>query len=434
MINCIKKLNLIIITFTGIIICWQLNAFAQSPDHPMKSPDELSVQDNATTEPASKSSLTTSEKPSMHDLFIDPQDGALDVSAFLQTKRGFLPIGNIITEPAVGYGVMLGLMFLHDSIEDRAERIKMQNPNEILKQLPPPNITGVGGFLTENDSTGGGLFHMHVFKEDKFRYLGGLFYIDMNLDYYGRGGDLLLPIDHVSYTQDGYYFIQQLAYRMGDSNLFLGANFKYMTFDTKINLGLNIDPPDWFPPLERTITSSGVGIFAEYDSRNSIFTPDSGVNVKIESVFYEEIFGSDRDYKKALANMRGWLPLYSTLVLGLRTDVNFSSGDTPFYMLPSVDLRGISLTRYQGQYTLTSEAELRWDFTNRWSLVGFFGCGWVADDELSDFSFKDGHIAGGFGFRYLISKLFGIRTGMDFAWSEDEFAFYFTTGTAWGQK
>ncbi|MBC2713851.1 MAG: glyceraldehyde-3-phosphate dehydrogenase [Desulfobacteraceae bacterium] len=434
MIRCLKKISFTIIIFTGIIFCCHSTALADPLADPAESPDAIPAQDNATTEPAPESSDTASEKPSLADLLIDPQDGALDVSAFLATAKGFLPIGGIITEPAVGYGGVLGLMFLHDSIQNRAEQMKKKHPDEKLKRLPPPSITGVGGFLTKNNSRGGGLFHMHIFKDDKFRYLGGLVYMDMNLDYYGRGGDLQLPVDHLSYTLDGYYLLQQLAYRVGNSHIFLGANYQFASFDTKIDFGLDIEPPDWFPPLEKTINSGGMGIFAEYDTRNSIFTPDAGMNVKIESVFYEEIFGSDRDFNKSLANIRGWVPFHSSLVLGLRTDTNFSSGDIPFYMLPFVNLRGISLTRYQGQYTVTSEAELRWDVTNRWSLLGFFGCGWVADDELSDFSFKDGHIAGGFGFRYFISNVFGIRTGMDFAWSEDEFAFYFTTGTAWGQK
>ena len=35
---------------------------------------------------------------------------------------------------------------------------------------------------------------------------------------------------------------------------------------------------------------------------------------------------------------------------------------------------------------------------------------------------------------HFISRVFGIRTGMDFAWSEEDFAFYFTTGTAWGDR
>jgi len=53
---------------------------------------------------------------------------------------------------------------------------------------------------------------------------------------------------------------------------------------------------------------------------------------------------------------------------------------------------------------------------------------------MDAFVFSEGHIAGGTGFRYLISRVFQIRTGMDFAWSDEDFAFYFTTGTAWGDR
>ena len=60
------------------------------------------------------------EAPSMRQLLTDPEDGAFDASAFLSTAKGFLPIGTIITEPAVGYGAGLGLMFFHDSIKNRA--------------------------------------------------------------------------------------------------------------------------------------------------------------------------------------------------------------------------------------------------------------------------------------------------------------------------
>ena len=42
----------------------------------------------------------------------DPDDGALDMSAFLATSHGFLPVATLITEPALGVGGALGLAFL----------------------------------------------------------------------------------------------------------------------------------------------------------------------------------------------------------------------------------------------------------------------------------------------------------------------------------
>jgi hypothetical protein len=38
-------------------------------------------------------------------------------------------------------------------------------------------------------------------------------------------------------------------------------------------------------------------------------------------------------------------------------------------MLPFIDLRGVPSARYQGNATLLSEVETRWDFYRRWSAV-----------------------------------------------------------------
>jgi hypothetical protein len=372
------------------------------------------------------------EKPSTRDLFFDKKDNMLDLSAWLMTAKGFLPTGTLITEPAIGNGAALGLLFLHDSIENRMELAAVRNPDGTLRRLPPPSVSGLFGFGTENGSWGAGAAHMHVFREDRMRYLGLLFYNEMNLDFYGAGGDLPLPIESFAYTLDGYILLQQMTFRLGDSDYFLGANYRYMTFDTRLDLP--IAPPPEFPSLNQKLTSAGIGLIAEYDSRNTMFTPDKGINIQIVDTIYNEAVGSDRDFNILNTNLRGWIPVHPSWVLGLRGDGAFSGGDIPFYMLPRIDQRGISLSRYQGQHTISTEAEIRWDFTPRWSLVGFAGVGWTAQSSLDDFDLGDGHAAVGTGFRYLISRVFGIRTGMDFAWSEDDFAFYFTTGTAWGQK
>lgn len=47
--------------------------------------------------------------------FFDPQDGWFDVSSFLSTAYGFIPLVLPITEPAVGYGAGAGLIFINRS-------------------------------------------------------------------------------------------------------------------------------------------------------------------------------------------------------------------------------------------------------------------------------------------------------------------------------
>ena len=61
-----------------------------------------------TTEPAKKPSKMR-----------DPVDGQFDISGFLDTAYGFVPIAMPITEPAVGYGAGVGLVCAADDPDDR---------------------------------------------------------------------------------------------------------------------------------------------------------------------------------------------------------------------------------------------------------------------------------------------------------------------------
>jgi hypothetical protein len=53
-------------------------------------------------------------------------------------------------------------------------------------------------------------------------------------------------------------------------------------------------------------------------------------------------------------------------------------------------MRGIQALRYQGESVIVAELDARWDITYRWSLVGFGGSGWTAEDmgDLTDESAK----------------------------------------------
>ncbi|MBB5409962.1 hypothetical protein HDG34_003915 [Paraburkholderia sp. HC6.4b] len=125
-----------------------------------------------------------------------------------------------------------------------------------------------------------------------------------------------------------------------------------------------------------------------------------------------------------------WIPLTHTLILGLRLDTKFSTGDIPFYAQPYVDLRGVQKGRYQDRNALAAEAELRWDVTPRWSLLGFSGVG-KAYGRLQSFSQAQNVQSVGAGFRYLIARKLGVSIGIDVAHSKDQNAFYIQVGSAW---
>ena len=118
------------------------------------------------------------------------------------------------------------------------------------------------------------------------------------------------------------------------------------------------------------------------------------------------------------------------LLFGIRGDVGISLGDTPFYMRPSIYMRGVPAMRYQGEESAQLEGELRWQFFGRWSVLGFVGGGvaWNGFEEGAD---AQGVISGGGGFRYELARRYGIHAGLDVAGSRDTAALYVQVGSAW---
>jgi hypothetical protein len=69
-----------------------------------------------TSPPTPSQQPTSPAQQEPRPLFTDPTDGAFDVSGFLATRQGLLPLVVPITEPAIGYGAGVGLAFRHDEL------------------------------------------------------------------------------------------------------------------------------------------------------------------------------------------------------------------------------------------------------------------------------------------------------------------------------
>ena len=345
--------------------------------------------------------------------FLDPTDGQLDVSDWLLNKRGFLLNPMVITEPSVGYGGGATALFFHESEADRERE-------EGTPLGLPPSVTFAVGGATETDSWFTGAGHFGSFMDDRLRYLGGGGYASLNIEFNVGDRDL-------DYGLDGYFIVQQLQARIGQSDFFVGGRYVYSRLESEFDFGVTLPP---FLPDKLTFDASGVGPMVRYDSRDNIFSADRGIEIEITPLFYTQTLGSDRTYQTLDGNSRFYVPAHERLFLALRVDTSLSFGDTPFYALPAIRARGVPVTEYQNEYSVSSELQGRWNVWKRWSLIGFVGLGWVGGDidALDDSQFVP---SGGGGFRYLIARLLGLQMGMDFAGSEGEFAFYFQVGTGW---
>jgi len=124
------------------------------------------------------------------------------------------------------------------------------------------------------------------------------------------------------------------------------------------------------------------------------------------------------------------LPLQNGVTLGARADYAWSSQGTPFFLRPFVPLRGVPAMRYQGDQMAAVEAELRWQFMGRWSLLGFGGAG-TTRTARDSFVATQGVGSGGVGFRYELARKFGLHAGIDVAHSAGTTAVYLQVGNAW---
>jgi hypothetical protein len=206
----------------------------------------------------------------------------------------------------------------------------------------------------------------------------------------------------------------------------LGA--RYVFLHAESNFGLSL--PESIRPDQLDTDIGRLGVLLNYDSRDNILTPNSGIFMETEYALARDWLGSSREFENHSMRAFAYLPLRDELVLGLRGDIRMASEGTPFFVLPFVDLRGVPALRYQDLRAAMLETELRWNFKPRWAAVGFVGVG-RAFGRYVDFDEAESIYTRGAGIRYLIARKLGLYTGIDIARGPEEDAFYIQLGSAW---
>ena len=344
--------------------------------------------------------------------FKSPDDGKFDISAFLDQANGFVPVVIPITEPAVGVGGVLALVFVDKKGQGEA--------------IGRPDISAVAGMRTDNGSKGAFLADSRYWRAGRIQTLAALFDADVNLRFYGEGGSLQGD-DPRTYTLATRGGLVQAKFRLSESKNWLGVG--YLLADTQASFKLFPNFPD-FPEIENKTRSSGLTIAYTHDTRNNVFTPTQGNYIDVSGVLFSELLGSDDNFQRASITGLHYRPLSEKWNLGLLGSASFSFGDSPFYLIPAISMRGVPAMSYQGRQVAQLEAELSWQFKPRYSTVIFAGTG-RAQNLFENFGKAREATAGGLGFRYLIAKKYGMNMGIDAAYGPEGMAYYVQFGSAW---
>jgi hypothetical protein len=356
-------------------------------------------------------------------MFRDTLDNQFDLSDYIINMHGFVPWPVIISEPALGnFGGAMALVFMSPKKSASEE-----------EKFHFPDITGVAGMYTLNNSWGVGLLRQGSFPKIGMRYMVAFGYVAANMNFY-RESTQWGEVERL-FQLKPYVVILDACENLYRNKIFLGFRYQYA------KMKVTYDPPVYdsipvldsiFDPVEFDKDLGTLGFYADLDYRNKIFTPDKGIRFKTTYYIGRSWTASDYDIQRVESFATAFFQFYKRWVCGLKAEGQYVSDGSPFYYLPYLNMRGIPMMRYQGQGTLLFETEQRYDVTRRWSLVGFVGTGRTFSDKeyLEDNAW---HTAGGVGFRYLVARLFRLRMGVDIAVGPDQFAYYIVFGHYWNR-
>jgi hypothetical protein len=258
----------------------------------------------------------------------DPQDGWVDVSGFLDTSYGFLPVVAPITEPAVGYGAVGALVFI-----DRKPPTEGQG-------FVRPNIAAVGGLATQNGTSGVFAAHLGTWMDGRLHTLLGLADADVNLEFFGIGASPGAGGSGLDYTVAATGGVAGGNYRIGDHPLWVGV--RYAQVQTRVKLHDSRFEQSVITPGDLDLRLAGLAPSLTLDTRDNFFTPTRGWYVDLSDNVFREALGGDRDFELLSLSAMYFRPLGPSLYFGVRGAGKSSSDGTPFFLRPFVTLRGVN--------------------------------------------------------------------------------------------
>jgi len=328
----------------------------------------------------------------------------------------FAPIPFKNTQLGWGLGLMAGAIHRFDA-------------DTTLK----PSTGVLGGFYTENKSWGILAVEMARLAHDSWRVRGLASHVDVNYDFFGIGEDAgnagrSIPLEQ---TMD---FGVGSALRRVRPGLYLGAAL--MAMSTKAELQSGGTPTVPVPPADAArATLVAPGLQAELDTRDDDYWPTHGSLAKLKGWFFSDALGSARKFQRYMAGWCWYTELPGQrLVIATNASLLASTGDVPFYALPSVGsgeyaLRGYTQGRYRDKVMAGAQAEARWHTDGRLGAALFGGFAQVAPSV--------GHLpdalvlpAGGLGVRYQMTRQFPMHLRLDYAWGRNEGLLYFAVAEA----
>lgn len=178
-----------------------------------------------------------------------------------------------------------------------------------------PDISGVGGLVTENGTWLGFAGDVSRWLDGRVRTLAGVGTGLVNLDFYGISGDRGSLDQGVRYTLDVTGAVGQVNWQLAPKSPW-AVGVRYVFADVEPRL--RDDPLVAGLAHCARITISAPTAILEYDTRDNIFTPTQGSYAEAAYLASRDALGANVEFERFDQTLIGWRPVRRDVFLGAR--------------------------------------------------------------------------------------------------------------------
>lgn len=241
----------------------------------------------------------------------------------------------------------------------------------------------------------------------------GIGYTDWKSTYYGIGlnEDSKLEED---YSKLSYRAHVGIGKEISEKSLF---NLTYLYSKNKIK-----DISEEIIKDNRDEKVMGINLGYSYNNTDSKRNPKNGYKLRISGEFYDEILGSDVNYRKNTFDIKAYKKITEKDRMVFQYVLETSTDDTPFYDLYSLGssmmIRGFLADRYIDKNFSGIQGEYKHYLSKKWIGAIFGGFGTISEDieEIYDGKWK---LAAGIGLRYVFSEEENVKFRFDIGFNDD---------------
>lgn len=286
----------------------------------------------------------------------------------------------------------------------------------------------LSGYLSSTGAFGLGIRNYSFFDDDRWRVFVNAGISDTPTYYWGQGFRAGADDDgRQQYTAQSLRLQPEVLYRLA-AQTYVGVGWSLLVMHAA-----DVEATDRLAQIRdgRTVSSSGPSISLQYDSRDFVPNPRRGMLARLRYTTYMPETGSDTRFENLMTRFSTYHALDEQRVLAWEIDGEFTQGDVPWNMLPSLGsdqrMRGYYQGRYIDRNLISTQLEYRQKLSWRHGVVAWAGAGTMGPN-VRDLGRSRWLPTFGVGYRFAFKP--GINIRLDYGIGRSSSGFYFQVGEA----